>query len=125
MSSARYLLVVSSIFAASLALVWPLLAGPGARRAVAFAGALCVANTVIAYFLARWAVSRSQRAFLGAVLGGMVGRMAVMLAAVVAGILVLGLPQLPLALAVLGYFVVFLILELTLLHRQIPGEARA
>ena len=49
--------------------------------------------------------------------------MAVMLAAVLAGVLVLGLPRLPLVVSLLGYFVVFLGLELTLQHRH-AGRAR-
>jgi hypothetical protein len=62
---------------------------------------------------------------MGAVLGGMVGRMAVMLAAVVAGVLVLGLPKVPLAVSLLGYFVVFLVFELTVLQRRTGSAAEA
>jgi len=47
---------------------------------------------------------------LGAVLGGMVGRVALMLGAVVVGILGLGLPRLPLVASLLGYFMLFLVL---------------
>jgi hypothetical protein len=106
--------------AGSLVVVWPLLsgAGPAAQRAVGFGGALAAANTALAYFLARWSERRSPNAFLGAVLGGMLGRMAVMLVAVVLGVLVLGLPRVPLAISVLSYFTVFLVFELALLHRQ-------
>jgi hypothetical protein len=44
--------------------------------------------------------------------------MALMLGSVVAGVLVLGLPRLPLVASLLGYFMVFLVLELTLTHRH-------
>ena len=66
----------------------------------------------------RWSAGRSTNAFLRAVLGGMVGRMVLMLAAVVAGVLALGLPRLPLAFSLLSYFVVFLVMELSILHRR-------
>lgn len=104
----------------SLTLVWPLLSGAGPRtqQAVGFGGLLAAVNTAFAYFLARWSARRSPNVFLGAVLGGMFGRMVVMLGAIVVGVLALGLPRLPLALSVLSYFTVFLIFELALLHRQ-------
>jgi hypothetical protein len=47
-------------------------------------------------------------------------RMGLMLGAVVAAILALGLPSLPLATSLLGHFALFLVLELTLLHRRTP-----
>jgi len=120
LSAPRYLLIVTAVTAASLAVVWPLVSGlgPAAQRAVGLGGALAAANTAFAYFLARWSARRSQNVFLGAVLGGMFGRMMVMLGAVVLGVLVFGLPRLPLAFSVLSYFTVFLILELALIHRQ-------
>jgi hypothetical protein len=46
-----------------------------------------------------------------------------MLAAVVAAILWLGLPRLPLVASLLSYFVLFLILELTVLHRRPRGSS--
>jgi hypothetical protein len=106
--------------AGSLALVWPLLSGlgPAAQRAVGFGALLAALNTALAYYLARWSHQRSPNAFLGVVLGGMFGRMLLMLAAVVLGVLALGLPRLPLAFSVLGYFTAFLIFELALIHRQ-------
>jgi hypothetical protein len=48
----------------------------------------------------------------------MVGRMAVMLAAVVLAVLRLGLPSVPLAVSLLSYFVAFLVMEIAILHRQ-------
>jgi hypothetical protein len=62
----------------------------------------------------------------GALLGGMIGRMALMLAAVVAGVLLLGLPRLPLVIALLSYFTLFLVMELTVQHRHArrPAETR-
>jgi hypothetical protein len=94
-----------------------------ARAAIAYGTALAVLNTLAAHALFVWSDGRSTQAFLRAVLGGMLGRMAAVLAAVVAGILVLGLPKVPLALALLFFFVVFLVMELSILHRRTGAAA--
>lgn len=122
-------MIVLSVVAASLALLWPVLRDSADGRgylAAAFGGGLAAANAIAAYVLALWGAGRSQTAFLGAVLGGMVGRMGLMLLAVVGGILILGLPKVPLAVSLLSYFVAFLVLELSVLHRRTsrPAEAR-
>ena len=124
MTLARYAGIVALVIGATLGLLWPAL--DGARKAAAYGAALAGANTLLAFVLARWGFRRSNTVFLGAVLGGMVGRMGVMLAAVVAGVLLLGLPKVPLAVSLLAYFVVFLVFELMVLHRQTsrPGLAR-
>jgi hypothetical protein len=124
---ARYSILVLGVAAATFALAWAVAlrrADAPTRWAAAFGGALAIANTLAAHALVRWSSRRSTNAFLGAVLGGMVGRMALMLAAVVVGVLGLGLPKLPLAMALLSYFVLFLIMELSILHRH-PGAAAA
>ena len=131
MSLLRYSTLVLAVAAATVAIAW----GGALRRAdapvrwaVAFGAGLAVVNTVAAHALVLWSSSRrSTNAFLGAVLGGMVGRMAVMLAAVVSGVLLLGLPKLPLAASLLSYFVLFLFMELSILHRRTstaPAGAR-
>lgn len=124
MSFGRYAALVVVVVTVSLGGLWPVLAA--GNRTAAVAGALLAAvNTLGAYGLVLWASGRSTNAFMGAVLGGMVGRMGLMLAAVVAAVLVLGLPKVPLAVSLLGYFVVFLVFELTVLQRRTNGaEAR-
>ncbi len=121
MSLIRYSVLVLGIALVTFALAWAVALrradGP-TRWAAAFGAAVAVANTIVAHALVRWSYRRSTRAFLGAVLGGMVGRMALMLAAVVAGILWLGLPKLPLVGSLLPYFVLFLVVELSILHRH-------
>jgi branched-subunit amino acid ABC-type transport system permease component len=117
---ARYAALVVGTMAASLCAAWPALA-PDSRPA-AFAGALLAAiNTLCAYFLAIWSSGRSTQAFFAAVLGGMLGRMVVMLAAVLVGILLLGLPRVPFVVSLLAYFVVFLVFELAVLSRRPAG----
>lgn len=122
MSLARYALVVFAVVAGSLAIVAPAL-DPPTQRATLVGGALAALNTLMAHFLVIWSQRRSTRVFLGAVLGGMVGRMGLMLAAVVAAILVLGLPKVPLAVSLLAYFVLFLVLELALVQKRTTAPA--
>lgn len=121
MSLVRYSVLVLGIALATFGLAWAAALrgadGP-TRRAAAFGAALALGNTIVAHALVRWSSRRSMKAFLGAVLGGMVGRMAVMLTAVVAGVLWLGLPRLALVASLLPYFVLFLVVELTVLHRH-------
>ena len=126
MSLLRYTIVVLGIAALTFALAWAVAlrrADAPTRWAAAFGGALAVANTLVAHALVQWSNRRSTNAFLGAVLGGMVGRMVLLLAAVVAGIITLGLPRLPLAFSLLSYFVLFLVMELTILHRRTTTPA--
>ena len=96
MSLGKYAMLVVAAVATLLAAVWPLLpAEPSVRPAVVAGGLLAAFNTIFAYFLVLWSSGRSTNVFLGAVLGGMVGRMALMLAAVAAGILAFDLPKVP------------------------------
>ena len=130
MTVGRYALMAVAITGGSLALVWPLLArwtAPPGRRAALVGAALALANTVAAYGLVRWSAGRPVNTFMGAVLGGMLGRMGLMLAAVLALVLLLGLPEVPLAVSLLIYFVLFLVIELRLVHHapQEPPMAAA
>jgi hypothetical protein len=123
---ARYALVVLAIVGGSLALLWPVLPLDGqGRRAAAFGAALATVNALAAYFLVVWSEGRTTAAFFRAVLGGMTGRMAVMLGAVLVGVLVLDLPKVPLATSLLGYFVVLLVLELAIVHHRTSGPRGA
>jgi len=117
----RYVAVVMGAVGASLCAAWPVL--PAESRSAVLAGALLAAlNTICAYFLALWSAGRSNQAFFVAVLGGMLGRLTVLLAAVLLGVLVLGLAKLPFTFSLLAYFVAFLVLELAVLSRRSAGE---
>jgi len=118
---ARYVAVVLGAVGASLAAAWPALSAE-ARPAVLTGALLAALNTVCAYFLALWSAGRSNNAFFVAVLGGMLARMTVLLAAVLVGALVFGLPKLPFTFSLLAYFVVFLVLELAVVSRRPTGE---
>ena len=128
MSLIRYSVFVLGIALATLAVAWVAglrQADSPARWAAAFGALVAIANTIAAHALVRWSDRRSTKAFLGAVLGGMVGRMALMLTAVAAGVLWLGLPKLPLVGSLLPYFVLFLVVELSILHRQTGASPAA
>jgi hypothetical protein len=126
-SLGKYVLVVLAVVGGSQVLLWPLLApalGPAGWLATVAGGGLAAANAVVAHGLVVWSAGRSANVFMRAVLGGMVGRMAVMLAAVVALVLGLGLPKVPLAVSLLSYFVFFLAIELTVLHKRTAEASR-
>ena len=127
MSLKRYALIVLAIVSVSLSLLLPALAGvldAGGQLAALFGGLLAGLNTLLAFFLVSWSEKRSTNVFLRAVLGGMVARMALMLGAVVLAVLYLGLPKVPLAISLLGYFVLFLVFELRVLHKRTAPEAQ-
>jgi hypothetical protein len=117
MTKGRYALVVLGVVAATLAAAWPVVRAE-ARAAVLLGAALAAANTIAAFTLTVWSMGRSANVFLGAVLGGMVARMGVMLAAFAAAAKLFSVPALPLAVSVLSYFVAFLVFELVVLHRR-------
>ena len=124
MSVTRYAGIALGVVAATLAAAWPAVP-PDARGAALFGAGLALANTVLAYFLTVRTLGLSPNVFLGVVLGGMVGRMVAMLVVVVVAVKGLGLPALPLAVALLSYFVAFLTFELTVLHRRTSTRTAA
>ena len=127
MSLTRYALIVLGIVGGSLLLLLPALSGvldAGARTAALVGGLLAALNTLAAFFLVSWSEKRSTNVFLRAVLGGMVARMALLLGAVVLAVLYLGLPKVPLAISLLGYFGLFLVFELRLLHKRTTPQAQ-
>ena len=127
MTIGRYAVVVLAIVGGTLALLWPVLPlDARGRGAAAFGASLAALNALLAYFLVVWSEGRSTAAFFRAVLGGMAGRMALMLGAVLLAVLLLDLPKVPLAASLLSYFVVLLVLELAVVHKRTsaPREAR-
>lgn len=123
MTPAGFTLVVLGLVALTLpAALWACRSlGGAAQGAIALGAGLAVLNTVVAYGLARAAEKRPPKAFVAMVLGGMLARMACLLAAVVVAIRGLGAPQVPLVLALLGYYVPLLVFELAVLQRRPAG----
>ena len=127
MSVGRYAAIVVLGVAATLA---ALLLGLRDRLvsadvvAVLLGAVVAALNSVTAYALVAWSAGRSTAWFFRAILGGMLARMTFMLAAVVAGILALGLPRLPLVFSLLAYFVTLLAFEVAVVTRRLARPAR-
>jgi hypothetical protein len=118
-SIVRYSLIICAVSAGTLAALFALVSLERAARLAMAAGALIASvNAVAAYGLAASSLHRSSSFFLGAILGGMVGRMALMLAAAVLVIVWAGLPRTPFVISLLAYFSLFLVAELAVLHRM-------
>jgi hypothetical protein len=127
-STGRYAAIVVLGVASTLAAVVVSLAGRlGSSGAVAvIAGAVMAAlNSIAAYALVAWSIARSTAWFFRAILGGMLARMTVMLAAVVAAILLLGLPRLPFVFSLLAYFVTLLAFEVAVVSRLVARAPHA
>jgi hypothetical protein len=120
----KYALFILGAAGLSQAALLPWLS-EGLRPAVALGAALAVSNVLLAFALAAWGLKRSPRAFLGAVLGGMMARLGLVLLAVAVAVAVFEFPKVPLAMTLLGYFVPFLVFELAVLHRSTPAPAVA
>lgn len=124
MTFGKYAVFILGAALLSQAALLPWLA-EGLRPAVALGAALAVSNVLLAFALAAWGLKRSPRAFLGAVLGGMMARLGLVLLAVAVAVAGFGVPKVPLTMTLLGYFVPFLVFELAVLHRSTPGPAVA
>ena len=120
MTFGNYARIVVASTAITQAVLLPLLPAR-LRGAVVLGAALAAANVLAAFALAAWGLKRAPKAFLAAVLGGMAARMGVVLLAVALALGVFGLPRLPLALSLLGYFMPFLALEIAVLHKSTPA----
>ena len=129
MSLTRYATIVMGVqlllFLGALAVFGASLDALG-RAGVLLGGFLAGANAIGSYLLATWGASaRSNLVFMQAILGGMLGRMFILLGAVTAAI-VLGMPKAPLIASLLVHYVIFLVLEVAALTRRLssPSEAR-
>ena len=114
---------MTAVAAVALTLLGPLSGalGPGAWAAAAWGAVLAVLNSLAAYALVRWSDGRPTVWFFRAILGGMLVRMSVLLAAVVAALRMAGLPPVPFVVSLLGHFIAFLALETVVVSRT---EAR-
>jgi hypothetical protein len=123
----RYTLVVSCLAASSLLIALALdprrLDAAGGWAAL-YGGALAALNAVGAYWLVLWSDGRPTVVFLRTILWGTLGRMVTLLLGVAVGILALGLPRVPLIVSLLSYFLLFLVMQITILHRRAPVAPR-
>ena len=122
MSFGRYSAIVGGTVLISLgALRFPL--APASWRAAGAGALLAAANALAAFFLVRWSLGRSNALFFQAILGGTAARMLFLLGGAVGALLGLGLPKVPFVAGLLGYFALFLVLELAVVQRTEPPVA--
>ena len=102
------------------------LCGSGDMLLAAGAGAVLSTLNVLAGFLAiEYAFEKSYTTFLKVVLGGMGVRMMVMLGALLVLILVVRLHAVALTLSMLGFYLVYLILEILFMQRKMLADGQA
>jgi len=115
----RHAQIVGAVLAVTL-LGGGLLAGerlsPSAAEAAVFGAAVAAANAIVAHLLVLRTAGRPASVFLKLVIGGMAGRIALVLGAVFVALAVLNLPGLPLVLSLIGHFAIFLGLEIVALN---------
>ena len=112
---------VAVILVCALALLaYPLtaFASPEDRTAVAAGAALSTVNVMLGYWAIRYSFDRSHTTFLKAVLGGMGLRLLFMLGAFTAMIAGFGLRPVPLTVSLLGFYAVFMVLEIVYIQRR-------
>jgi hypothetical protein len=127
LSLSRYTFVVSALAASSLLVAWgggPLRLDLASRLATLYGACLAALNAVCAYSLVLWSDRRPTTVFLRAILWGTLGRMLALLAAVAAGVLAFDLPRVPLVVSLLFYFLLFFVMQTTILHRRAPVAPR-
>lgn len=111
---------------ASVLLAWPLaaFASGEVRTAVVCGAALSTVNVMLGYGAIRYAFDKSHTTFLKAVLGGMGFRLLFMLGAFVALIAGFGVHALALTLSLLGFYAVFMVLEIVFIQQRMTFRNR-
>jgi cation transporter-like permease len=118
--------VAAVLVCALLLLAYPLTAlGSGeVRTAVAAGAALSTVNVMLGYLAIRYSFDRSHTTFLKAVLGGMGLRLLFMLGAFTALIMGFGLHPVALTVSLLGFYAVFMVLEIVYIQRRMTVRNR-
>jgi len=118
--------VAAVLACAVLLLAYPLsaLATGEVRTAVAAGAALSTINVMLGYIAIRYSFDKSYTTFLKAVLGGMGLRLLFMLGAFIALIAGFGLQPVPLTASLLGFYAVFMVLEIVFIQRSMTVKNR-
>ena len=113
--------VAATLLAAALIAGYPLgrYASPGTLLAVCLGCGLSTLNVLLGYAAVEYSFGKSSTVFLRTVLGGMGLRLLLMLGLLVLLILVFHVDAVPLTVSVLGFYAVFLILEVLYLQRKV------
>ncbi len=119
----RFPLQVAGVLAGGLLLAaYPAMqAGSEALTAVIIGAVLSTVNVLVGFLAIEYSFDKSHATFLKAVLGGMGIRIVVMLALLVLLIRYAGLPVVALVVSVLGFYVVFLVLELLYIQKKVSN----
>jgi len=112
------------LLGAAALLGWPLAAYATAdvREAVAAGAAVASANVLLGYMAIRYAIGRSYTTFLKAVLGGMGIRLLFMLGAFTHQLVAFRMHAVALTCSLLGFYAVFMVLEIVFLQRQMAAR---
>ena len=108
------------LLCALLLLAYPMatLASGDVRTAVAAGAGLSTVNVMLGYIAIRYSFDKSHTTFLKAVLGGMGLRLLFMLGAFTALIAGFGLHPMALTISLLGFYAVFMILEIVFIQHS-------
>ena len=91
---------------------------------MAAGAALSTINVMLGYIAIRYSFDKSYTTFLKAVLGGMGLRLLFMLGAFIALIAGFGLQPVPLTASLLGFYAVFMVLEIVFIQRSMTVKNR-
>jgi hypothetical protein len=119
--------VAAVLVCAFLLLAYPLtvFTSGEVRTAVAAGAALSTVNVMLGYIAIRYSFDRSHTTFLKAVLGGMGLRLLFMLCAFTALIVGSGLHPVALTVSLLGFYAVFMVLEIVYIQRRMTVRNRS
>lgn len=92
---------------------------PDIAAAVVVGALMATVNVLLGYAAISYAQGKSYTTFLKAVLGGMGVRLALLLGTLVVLIRIVGMHAVALTVSLLGFYVIFLILELLFIQRNV------
>jgi hypothetical protein len=110
----------------ALLAVYPLIriGSEGVVLAVCVGALLSTVNVLAGFLTIEYSFDKSYTVFLKAVLGGMGVRMVVMLGLMLLMILVARLEAVPFTISLLGFYVVYLVLEILYLQKKVTVKDR-
>lgn len=116
--------VVLVLVAAVILLAYPLSVYGSSEilAAVAAGAALGTVNVLLGYFAIMYSFDKSYTTFLKAVIGGMGARMLLLLGALTALIMVAHLHAVALTVSLLGFYMIYLILEILFIQRRVSEK---
>lgn len=122
----RYLAVMLAVGAAGGLALLPLRArlGPEAVQGALVGGSLAVAGAVVGLLLSAWGFDKGQKSFFAALLLGILGRLVVYGATLIYVALGSSIDLIATAVALLGFHVIFMVLEIHFALRRLRAGGR-